>query len=61
MMKFFLVILMLTAQVIFHFAVITNEIGVHVIFRLDVTFVIQQTPWLQIDDEIFLVILKLAS
>ena len=46
---------------IFVFAVITNEIRVYVIFRLDVTFVKQRTPWLRIDDEVFPVILKLTS
>ena len=40
-------------RAIFVFAVITNEIGVHFIFCLYVTFVIQRTPWLRIDDEVF--------
>ena len=35
-----------------------NELVIHVIFRLDVTFVVQRTPWPWIDDEVFLVILE---
>ena len=41
MMKSVLVILKLVSQVTFIFAVITHELVVHVIFRVNVTFVIQ--------------------
>ena len=58
MMKFFLVILKLASWENLVFAVITNKIGVHVMFCLDVTFVMQWTHWLRIDNKVFLVILK---